>query len=75
MDKTELEGIFKTWNDKWLEYARYEDELTRNIRTVDAPDIPADKEAERSKLEGVHKEALDQYINAKKQYEKEHGLA
>ena len=74
MDKAQLEGIFDAWNAKWLEYARYEDDLTRNIRTVDSPDIPADREAERTRLEGVHKEALDQYLAAKREYEKEHGL-
>ncbi len=72
MEKTELEKIFNAWNEKWLVYAKYEDDLTRNIRTVDSPTIPADKEAERSKLEQTHKEALDQYLSAKKQYEKEH---
>ena len=73
MEKTELEGIFNAWNEKWLVYARYEDDLTRNIRTVESPDIPADKEAERGKLEQAHKAALDQYLSAKKQYEQEHG--
>ena len=74
MDKTEIEGLFKAWNVKWLEYARYEDDLTRNTRTVEAPDIPADKEAERSRLEGVHKEALDKFIEAKQGYKKAHGM-
>jgi hypothetical protein len=74
MDKAELEKMFDAWNEKWLEYARYEDNLTRNLRTVESPDVPADKEAERSRLEGVHKEALDQFISAKQEYKKAHSM-